>query len=85
MASNELADHPVLTVVMNGKAVIECDRRKSPASRQQLFLDHRDRDMDSGFNLDGRQEVSPDLLTRARFVATSALAPDVSKHFINGI
>jgi len=71
MASNEPVDGPVLTVVMNGQAVIEYDRRKPLASRQRLFLDHMDRDMDSGFNLDGRQEASPDLLTRARFVATS--------------
>jgi hypothetical protein len=71
MASNEPVDGPTLTVVMNGQAVIEYDRRKPLASRQQLFLDHMDRDMDSGFNLDGRQEASPDLLTRARFVATS--------------
>lgn len=62
---------PVLTVVMNGQAVIEYDRNKLLASRQRLFLDHMDRDMDSGFSLDGRQENSPDLLTRARFVATS--------------
>lgn len=71
MTSNEPVDGPMLTVVMNGQAVIEYDRRKPLASRQRLFLDHMDRDMDSGFNLDGRQEVSPDLLTRARFVATS--------------
>jgi hypothetical protein len=71
MASNESADDPMLTVVLNGQAVIEYDRRKSPASRQRLFLDHMDRDMGSGFNLDGRREVSPDLLTRARFVAAS--------------
>ena len=71
MASNEPVDGPVLTVVMDGQAVIEYDRRKLLASRQRLFLDHMDRDMDSGFNLDGRQEASPDLLTRARFVATS--------------
>jgi hypothetical protein len=71
MASNEPVDGPMLTVVMDGQAVIEYDRRKPLASRQRLFLDHMDRDMDSGFNLDGRQEASPDLLTRARFVATS--------------
>lgn len=71
MTSNEPVDGPMLTVVMNGQAVIEYDRRKPLASRQRLFLDHMDRDMDSGFNLDGRQEASPDLLTRARFVATS--------------
>jgi hypothetical protein len=71
MTSNESVVDPVLTVVMNGQAVIEYDRRKPLASRQQLFLDHMDRDMDNGFNLDGRPETSPDLLTRARFVATS--------------
>jgi len=73
MTSNEPVDGPMLTVVMNGQAMIEYDRRKPLASRQRLFLDHMDRDMDRGFNLDGRQEASPDLLTRARFVATSLL------------
>lgn len=73
MTSNEPVDGPMLTVVMNGQAVIEYDRRKPLASRQRLFLDHMDRDMDRGFSLGGRQEVSPDLLTRARFVATSLL------------
>jgi hypothetical protein len=71
MTSNEPVAGPLLTIVLNGQAVIEYDRRKSLASRQRLFLDHMDRDMDSGFSLDDRQETSPDLLTRARFVATS--------------
>jgi len=47
MASNEPVDGPVLTVVMDGQAVIEYDRSKPLASRQRLFLDHMDRDMDS--------------------------------------
>lgn len=71
MTRNEPLDAPMLVVVLNGQAAIEYDRRKPLASRQQLFLDHMDRDMDGGFSLEGRQEVSPDLLTRARFVATS--------------
>ena len=71
MTGNEPLDAPMLVVVLNGQAAIEYDRRKPLASRQQLFLDHMDRDMDGGFSLEGRQEVSPDLLTRARFVATS--------------
>ena len=71
MTSNESLDAPMLTVVLNGQAVIEYDRRKPLASRQQLFLENLDRDMDNGFSLEGRQEASPDLLTRARFVATS--------------
>jgi hypothetical protein len=71
MTSNELLAGPMLTVVVNGQAIIEYDRHKPLASRQRLFLDRMDRDMDSGFSLEGRQETSPDLLTRARFVATS--------------
>jgi len=73
MENNEPLDAPLLTIVLNGEAVIEYDRRKPLASRQRLFLDHMDRDMDSGFSLEGRQEAAPDLLTRARFVATSLL------------
>jgi hypothetical protein len=71
MTNTEPVAGPLLTVVLNGQAVIEYDRRKPLASRQRLFLDRMDRDMDRGFSLDGRQETSPDLLTRARFVATS--------------
>jgi hypothetical protein len=71
MENNESAADPMLTVVMDGQAMIEYDRRKPLASRQRLFLDHMDRDMDGGFSLDGRQETSPDLVTRARFVATT--------------
>jgi hypothetical protein len=71
MLNNDSLVDPMLTVVINGQAVIEYDRRKLLASHQQSFLDRMDRNMDNGFSLDGRQEVSPDLLTRARFVATS--------------
>lgn len=73
MTSHEPVADPVLTVVINGQAVIEYDRRKPLAARQQLFLDRMDRDMDSGITLGGQQEASPDLLARARFVANSLL------------
>jgi len=71
MTSNETMFNPVLTVVINGEAVIEYDRRKRLAPRQQLFLDRMDQDMDSGISLDGLQETSPDALARARFVANN--------------
>jgi hypothetical protein len=64
---------PVLTVVINGQAVIEYDRRKPLALRQQSFLDRMDRDMDSGIGLDDYRGVSPDQMARARFVANSLL------------
>ena len=73
MTSNEPVTDPVLTVVIDGQAVIEYDRRKPLVSRQQSFLDRMDRDMDRGIDLDGHQQVSPDLLARARFVANSLL------------
>jgi len=73
MTNNEPVADPVLTVVINGQAVIEYDRRKLLAPRQQSFLDHMDRDMDSGIGLDGHQQASPDLLARARFVANNLL------------
>lgn len=73
MTSNEPVTDPVLTVVIDGQAVIEYDRRKPLVSRQQSFLDRMDRDMDRGVDLDGHQEASPDLLARARFVANSLL------------
>lgn len=73
MASNELEIDPMLTVVINGEAVIEYDRRKPLDPRQQMFLDRMDRDMDSGVNLDGHLESSPDSLARARFMANSLI------------
>lgn len=69
MTSND----PVLTVVINGEAVIEYDRRKPLAPRQQSFLDRMDRDMDSGIGLDSHPGTSPDQMVRARFVASSLL------------
>ena len=73
MASNKPVTDPVLTVVINGQAVIEYDRRKPLAPRQQSFLDRMDRDMDRGIGLHDHQQASPDLLARARFVANSLL------------
>jgi hypothetical protein len=73
MTSNDPATDPVLTVVVNGQAVIEYDRRKPLAPRQQLFLDRMDQDMDGGIGQDGNPGTSPDLLARARFVANSLL------------
>ena len=64
---------PILTVVINGQAVIEYDRRKTLAPRQQFFLDRMDREMDSGIGRDNHPDESPDLLTRARFVADNML------------
>jgi len=73
MTNPEPALDPMLTVVVNGQAVIEYDRRKPLAPRQQLFLDRMDQDMDGGISLSGKQEAPPDLLARARFVANSLL------------
>jgi len=73
MASNELEIGPMLTVVINGEAVIEYDRRKPLDPRQQLFLDRMDLDMDNGVYLDGRLESSPDFLARAQFMANSLI------------
>ncbi len=73
MTSPELAVDPMLTVVINGEAVIEYDRRKPLASRQQSFLDRMDRDMDGGIGADGQRGASPDLMARARFVANNLL------------
>jgi hypothetical protein len=59
----------MLAVVMDGQAVLLYDRRKPLASRQRLFLDHMDRDMDSGISVGGARVDQPDLPARARFVA----------------
>lgn len=80
MTSQEPLEGPKLTVVMNGQSMIEYDRHKPLASRQRLFLDHMDRDMDAGFSLDGKLETSPDLLARARFVANSLVEALVAEN-----
>ena len=71
MKNPEAEISSILTVVVNDQAVIEYDRRKPLAARQRLYLDHMDRDMDSGFPIDGRHQAAPDLRMRAQFVATS--------------
>lgn len=74
MTGNEIIFDPMLTVVINGEAVIEYDRRKPLAPRQQSFLDRMDQEMDTGISENGDLEASPDALARARFVANSLLA-----------
>ena len=71
MTSNEPETDPMLTVVVNGEAVIEYDRRKPLAPRQAMFLDRMDMDMDSGIGPEDQRGTSPDLMMRARFVANS--------------
>ena len=71
MKNNEADTGSMLTVVVNGEAVIEYDRRKPLAAHQRLYLDRMDRNMDNGFHLDGQHLASPDSLARARFTATS--------------
>lgn len=71
MTNNETDAGSMLTVVVNGEAAIEYDRRKPLAAHQRLYLDRMDRNMDNGFHLDGQHLVSPDPLARARFTATS--------------
>jgi len=71
MTSHEPETDPMLTVVVNGEAVIEYDRRKPLAPRQALFLDRMDMDMDSGIGPEDQRGTSPDLMMRARFVANS--------------
>ena len=71
MTNNETDAGSMLTVVVNGEAAIEYDRRKPLAAHQRLYLDRMDRNIDDGFDLDGQHLASPDPLARARFTATS--------------
>lgn len=71
MTNNETDAGSMLTVVINGQAVIEYDRRKSLAAHQRLYIDRMDRDMDRGFDLEGSYLKSPDPSARARFTAIS--------------
>jgi hypothetical protein len=71
MTNHEADAGSMLTVVVNGEALIEYDRRKPLAAHQRLYIDRMDRDMDNGFHQDGQHRASPDPLARARFTATS--------------
>ena len=75
MTMNEMPDptDALFVVVVNGQSVLEYDRRKPLPARQTLFLDHMDRDMDSGITLDGQRISQPDPMMRARFVANHLL------------
>lgn len=71
MTNSEPDAGSMLTVVVNGQAVIEYDRRKPLAAHQRLYIDRMDSDMDRGFDLEGNYLKSPDPSARARFTAIS--------------
>lgn len=59
----------VLTVVVNGEAVLRYDRRLALPPQQLAYLDAMDRRMERGVPLDQSLVADPDPLQRARFVA----------------
>jgi hypothetical protein len=58
-----------LVVVIDNQSMLVYDRSKPLPEHQQRFLNNMDVQMDSGITIDGHQVVSPDLPSRAQFVA----------------
>jgi hypothetical protein len=58
-----------LTVVIDNQSMLVYDRAKPLPEHQRRFLDNMDAQMDSGIAIDGQLVVSPDLPSRAQFVA----------------
>jgi len=58
-----------MQVSVNGESQIEYDRNKSLPEKQLEYLEKMDQEMDSGFELAGKQVEKPDLLQRAQFVS----------------
>ena len=81
MTSNDPVAGPMLTVVMNGQAVID-DRQLQTAglSPAAVSRPHGSGIWTLASASDGRQETSPDMLTRARFVATSLVEALVAEN-----
>ena len=60
----------LLQVLVNGQPQIDYDRNKPLPGQQQEYLDKMDEGMDKGFTLDDEFIDKPDLLQRAKFVAS---------------
>jgi hypothetical protein len=59
----------MLTVVVNGKSILEYDRRTRLPGRLRRTLDEMDLDMDRGLRLGDVEIISPDNRQRAQYVA----------------
>jgi hypothetical protein len=71
-ATDNNAQRP-FTVVVNGQARLEYDRRRILPAPQRAGLDQMDRRMDAGLRLAGTRIERPDALQRAQFVAIQLL------------
>lgn len=60
----------VMQVLVNGQPQIDYDRNKPLHEQQQKYLNKMDEGMDKGITLDNEFIEKPDLLQRARFVAS---------------
>jgi hypothetical protein len=58
-----------LVVLLNGVSQIEYDRSRVLPDRQREYLDHLDRRLDRGVELNGERIEQPDRVQRAQFVA----------------
>lgn len=58
-----------LVVVIDNQSMLVYDRSKPLPAHQLRFLDNMDAQMDSGIIIDGQPVTSPDLPSRAQFVA----------------
>ena len=62
-----------LVVVLDGVSQLEYQRGKPLESAQREYLDHLDKRMDAGIDIDGRRIEQPNPLQRAQFVALQLL------------
>ncbi len=60
---------PTLSVLLNGKIVMEYERSERTSDHQQLFLDKMDRDMSEGLSIGGEHIKHPDENDRINYVA----------------
>ena len=63
----------MLEVVVNGETVLTFDHNSRFPGHERQFLDSMDLDMDEGFELEGEQISSPDVMQRAKYVAMSLI------------
>lgn len=61
----------LMAVLLDGIAQIEYDRRKPLSSRQSVYLDRMDVQMERGIEMDGRVIERPEIMERARFIASN--------------
>jgi hypothetical protein len=66
-----MSNNQQLTIIINGKPVLEYDRGKPVPAHQQQYLDNMDQRMDQGIVVADESIADPNPLQRTQFVASS--------------